>query len=357
MRTRRTALLAAAATACAGWSSPGTAQRPVQRPLTADDFRNARQRGFGIGLLRFGNRAETDHDALLSLGATHVRVFLDVDRDPGADFYRLDGKQLAALDAMLTSLEARGLYLVLTATFGNGDARTELWRSPRLQAGVVQVWRELALRLRGRIGIAGFDIVNEPVPPGLTYAARQDRWLELAGRIIESIRAVDPQRVVVVESAPDSTGESFASMRPLPFPNLVYSVHSYAPYAFTHQGVAAEHPQSMTYGDGPSGAVAAAAALAESLQPVQAFASRHDVPIYVGEFSVIRWAPGDSAARYVADSVALFNRNGWSWAYHEFRAWHGWDAEIADQGRDARQRSADAPVLRALRAGLRAGRP
>jgi hypothetical protein len=55
--------------------------------------------------------------------------------------------------------------------------------------------------------------------------------------------------------------------------------------------------------------------------------------------------------------VALFNRNGWSWAYHEFRAWHGWDAEIAAQGRDARQRSVDAPVLRALRAGLRAGRP
>jgi endoglucanase len=217
----------------------------------------------------------------------------------------------------------------------------------------VQLWKQLALRLRGRAVVAGFDIVNEPVPEGLTYGIRQDRWLEFATQVVQAVRAVDPQRVLIIESAPDATPASFGNMRPLAFDNLVYSVHSYEPFAFTHQTVMTDFPQARHYPtDEPDGATSAQA-LADSLAPVLRFARTHDVPIYVGEFSAVRWAPGDSAARYVADSLALFLRHGWSWSYHEFRAWHGWDAEMHSSLRSAQPRDADAPVMRALRAALR----
>lgn len=358
MAQRRHTLAALAATGLLPWALPAcgtTPSLPPLKALTAADFLGAGQRGVGFGLLAFGNRADADHDALRALGAGHVRMFIDARRAGAEESYRFDDAQLQALDAVLDSLQARGLRLVLVASFGP-DARDALWKSSRLQASAVQGWRTLAQRVRGRAAVAGFDLVNEPVPPGLTFAARQDRWLDFVARLIEAVRAVDPTRVLIVESAPDATGASFENMRPLPFDNVVYSAHSYAPYDFTHQAVAAEHRELRRYPERMADGRPSSVLLAESLAPVQRFASRHRVPIYVGEFSAPRWAPDGSAARYVADSIAAFHGFGWSWAYHEYRAWHGWDPEIADGGTEARRRTIDAPVLRALRDGLRGPR-
>ena len=351
--SRRRAL----ATLAALGALPACSSAPLQRvsAITARDFRASGQRGVGFGLLAFGNRSEADHDALKALGAGHARMFIDARREGSAEAYQFDDVQLQALSAVLDSLEARGLRLVLTGGF-NPDARDALWRSPRLQASVVQCWQQLARRLQGRAAVAGFDLVNEPVPPGLTFAMRQDRWLDFAARLVDAVRTIDPTRVLIVESAPDATGASFENMRPLPFDNIVYSMHSYAPFNFTHQSVASDQRTPRRYPETLPDGRPSSVLLTESLEPVRRFATRYDVPIYVGEFSAPRWAPDGSAARYMADSIAAFNRFGWSWAYHEFRAWHGWDAEVAEPELEARRRRPDAPVLRVLRDGLRAAR-
>ena len=92
-------------------------------------------------------------------------------------------------------------------------------------------------------------------------------------------------------------------------------------------------------------------ALEDGLSAARSFAQKHDVPIYVGEFSAVRSAPDGSAARYIAESIRLFEAYGWSWSYHEFRGWHGWDAEQDESGR----RSSEAPVIRLLRDAM--GKP
>lgn len=66
------------------------------------------------------------------------------------------------------------------------------------------------------------------------------------------------------------------------------------------------------------------------------------MPILVGEFSVVRWAPKEDAERYLADLVELFEEFGWSWCYHGLRDYHGWSLLhtetygdlIAGKGRD-----------------------
>jgi hypothetical protein len=85
------------------------------------------------------------------------------------------------------------------------------------------------------------------------------------------------------------------------------------------------------------------------LKGVIAFQQRYKVPIYVGEFSCVRWAPDGSAARYVADCLAIFKKYGWSWTYLAFRSWPGWDAEIAaDEPRYSTTRSTDTPTMALL---------
>ena len=57
------------------------------------------------------------------------------------------------------------------------------------------------------------------------------------------------------------------------------------------------------------------------------FQRAYRVPIYIGEFSAIRWAPDDSAFRYLRDVIDILESHGWDWTYHAFREWHGWSVE------------------------------
>jgi hypothetical protein len=69
------------------------------------------------------------------------------------------------------------------------------------------------------------------------------------------------------------------------------------------------------------------AAIDRIAAPGLAFQRKHKVPMYLGEFSVVRWAPHDSAVRYLGDIVDFCESNGWSWSYHSFREFNGWSLE------------------------------
>jgi hypothetical protein len=165
------------------------------------------------------------------------------------------------------------------------------------------------------------------------------------------IREIDPNRVLIVESAPDSTSASFANMLPIPVANVVYSVHSYSPIDLTHQGVMKWYTKPVTYGSS-DGANYNKTDLEEFLESVATFATKYDVPILVGEFGCVRSAPKGSASIYLKDSMDIFNRYGWSWAYHEFRGWPGWDAEAVDVSTGSYRRSMEAPIMNLLIDGI-----
>jgi hypothetical protein len=57
------------------------------------------------------------------------------------------------------------------------------------------------------------------------------------------------------------------------------------------------------------------------------YAKEHKLPVFVGEFSCVRWAPGDTGANYLRDTIELFEEYGWPWTYHAFREWSGWSLE------------------------------
>ena len=104
---------------------------------------------------------------------------------------------------------------------------------------------------------------------------------------------------------------------------MIYQVHMYVPGEFTHQGV-----YGSSTGVRYPGKIGATEwnkeQLRKVLQPVREFQLAYNVHIYVGEFSAIRWAPGDSAYRYLKDCIELFEEYGWDWTYHAYREWDGW---------------------------------
>lgn len=250
-----------------------------------------------------------------------------------ADHYDewLEG-ELRKLDSLLPLCEKYGVYVVVDLHSPPGGKATVsgyigsdsgLFSDPKAQQKFVKVWQRIASRYRGAKAIWGYDLANEPVED---EAEGCDDWQTLAGRAAKAIRAIDPERTIIVEPSNWGGPNGLSEMVPLDVSNVVYSVHMYLPHAFTHQGV---HSPGPAYGY--PGLIAGTqwdkAQLEKALQPVVDFQKRYNVHIYVGEFSAIRWAPDNSACRYLSDLIEIFEKRGWDWSYHAFREWNGWSVE------------------------------
>lgn len=287
------------------------------------------------------HHGEADYRALRELGMNAVRFYLNTallqdDRPP----FALRPSGLEWLDRNLAWARRSGVYLILNLHVPPGGFQSNgeggaLWRERENQERVVALWRELARRYRDEPALAGYDLLNEPV-----VADDPRQWEDLARRALAAVRAEDPLHAVFVErlnavigrgTSPDWNEDRNGEMNffLLEDGNVVYEFHFYKPMAFTHQGaswIPALLPVRTVY-PGPfrdpwSGReqVADRAYLERELAPFLAFGRRHRVPLYLGEFGVIRdgFAEGRNGAGWVADVVDIALAEGVSLTYHDF---------------------------------------
>jgi guanyl-specific ribonuclease Sa len=210
----------------------------------------------------------------------------------------------------------------------------------------VECWRRIARRFRGRRMVYGYDLINEPQQ---TDRAVCDYW-NTQRRAAEAVREIDPDVTIVMESNGWDSPGTYSYLSPLAMDNVIYQVHMYEPFVYTHQGVNRGFARAV-YPDEAKGWNRDY--LRRRLGPVLEFQRRHGARIYVGEFSAAAWAPG--AERYLADLISIFNEYGWDWTYHAFREWPGWSVE--HEGPDMRnmKKATDTPRMRVLKDGLGRG--
>ena len=308
-------------------------------------------RGFHVGEV-FGRTAQ-DFAHMAAAGATLVRFGIALQPDANVQRYEMPVAAMPELLRQLNLAREHGLRLVLVLR-PPPEPESALWTSPALQASLLDHWQRLARELIGREEVAAFDLVNEAHPPGLTFGIKQLRWDALATRLIDAVRSVDPARTIVLEPSPGARPMAFRTATKLPYNNIVYSVHMYEPFEFTHQRVGDPRFTGVVDYPGPvpGQGVWNRDRLQAELLPVQQFSERHGVPIYVGEFGAPRWAPGRARERYLGDLVSIFAGWRWSWTYHGWREWHGWDAEMHGGVGPPPARRSSEPTLVLLRAAL-----
>lgn len=249
-------------------------------------------------------------------------------------------EELKRLDAMLPLCRKYGLYVALDLHSPPGGVGTAggyagsdagLFNDRACQERFVKAWEHMARRYKGNRVIWGFDLANEPVED--EWDGTCDDWQALAERTAKAIRAVDPDRTIIVEPPEWGSPGGLRHFRPISVPNVVYSVHMYLPHEFTHQGVFRPSPPILYPGE-IGGKLWDKAALREALQPAVEFQKDYNVHIYIGEFSAIRWAPEGSAYRYLKDLIDVMEELGWDWSYHAFREWSGWSVEHSEDRAD-----------------------
>ncbi|MBO6718119.1 MAG: cellulase family glycosylhydrolase [Rhizobiaceae bacterium] len=181
-----------------GWDHPDPAMRP-----TIEQLRAVRDDGF-----------------------THIRLL--VERPPLSD--EAAPAFAEALFEQIVLLLSLG-YTVTVDLHAGHLAEPYLRAGPdEAQAFLTAIWRRMApaIRVFGPDKVA-VELLNEPPTDSAT-------WRTVSAGLIADIRRWLPERTIVASPSGPQRHEDLAGMEPFSDRNIVYAVHYYDPFLFTHQG-------------------------------------------------------------------------------------------------------------------------
>lgn len=223
------------------------------------------------------------------------------------------------------------------------DEVSAFWDDENNLKAMTQAWTQIAEICADRNQVIWFDLLNEPLNwndmPGYPR-----KWPVWAQSLIDSIRQIDQNHQIVIEPGPGGMASGFKNFPKLKGEGLIYSFHQYQPQIYTMQGIQnttgtdlahAFMPREVPWpfsSPMPGGASWDRERLAASMQPAVDFQKRYGVRMYVGEFSVARWAP--NAADWLTDNLKIFEQHGWDWSYHAFREDKIWSLEHSNDKQD-----------------------
>ncbi len=235
-------------------------------------------------------------------------------------------------------------------------ATDPFWKDFIWHEKVIGLWDRISAECadRGTV-VAGYDLLNEPaVRENALKGGPADLNL-LYRKCIAVIRKNDTCHPIVIASPrytdTKDVGHGYLAgvklLERFGDDNIVYEVHCYSPGEFTHQGVQ-DRPEPVAYPGIINGKYWDRDALDELFQPTVAFQRRHNVPIFMGEFSSPRWT-GEDGNRYIEDVIVLCEKYKISWAYHAYRESWVWDPEMDNHDKNARTRFKSTPRLELLK--------
>lgn len=260
--------------------------------------------------------------------------------------------EFTKLDPILTALEAAGIKMALNLFTPPGGfssrsskASHRVFEQQWAQDEFVLAWQTIAERYKGRTGIFGFDLLNEPAQVSRPAAPLKD-WNQLAQTAADAVRAIDPTTPIIMTPAYGKITR-LKQMKRLTTSNVYYTIHYYYPWRFIHQGVygvkmGIKYPTKTDNIE----------KLKKDLKPLYQFSKKYKAPVYIGEFSVARWAPSGSGAKYLRDLVSTFTKYKFSWTYHTFRGAGIWDLELSDKRADLARTTTPSGRLKALLKGF-----
>ncbi|MFD0694013.1 glycoside hydrolase family 5 protein [Paenibacillus sp. GCM10027628] len=193
---------------------------------------------------------------------------------------------LRLIDQFLDRCRAHGLYVVLDLHGAPGgqtganiddsvNDHPDLFTDPVQRKRTVDLWVMLAKRYKDDPIVAGYDLLNEPLPDH--FSRYWDRLVPLYRELIAAIRQVDPHHMIIIEGAHWATNFSMIT-EPLD-DNMLLQFHKYWNAPDT-----------------------------ESIQRYLDKGAELNVPLYMGE-------GGENNTEWYAGAFQLFEDHGISWNF------------------------------------------
>ena len=318
LRLPRTALLAGLALALClhGAALPGAEK---SAPPAVDAFQQNKRLGRGVNVIGYDPlwrskaraRFQDRHFKLIrEAGFSSVRINLHPFQYAKADAQGKIGRAwLETLDWAVEQALANKLIVVL-----DFHEFTQMGRDPEgNRERFLAMWRQIAEHYKDAPSEVLFEILNEP-----NGKLTPELWNKLLREALAVIRRSNPTRTVVVGPG---QWNNINALPKLDLPeddrNLILTVHYYSPFEFTHQG-ASWTGQRDKVGIAWNGTPKEREAIERDFEKARAWATKHNRPVYLGEFGAYDKADMDSRARYVGFVTRQAEKLGWSWAYWQF---------------------------------------
>ena len=254
-----------------------------------------------------------DLDNIRALGMNLIRVpfwWGDVQTLTGT--WRADA--FDRMDWVVSNAWQRGIYTLIdfhgvpggqSASQSTGQQnQNQYWTNTGFQNQTALIWSNVAAHFAGNPAVAGYDLMNEPYGAPSQLAI----WA-MYSNLYQTVRAVDPDHICVMEGTWSGTGTNGQSLNwqwdVLPPPslynwtNVVYSMHAYAG-STTSNGVKTEVNKQVN-----------------DFKAHQAGAKAWNVPDLIGEFQ------GYGTGVSWQYAVQQFNTNGMSWSTWAYKATAG----------------------------------
>lgn len=191
---------------------------------------NALQRGVNLPDWDHSDRSQRPGamalKALRAQGLTHIRLLLNNNRlsDASSSVY------LNEIYDELISLISMGYVVSLDL---HADDAVSKKFAEGYETGFLylqSIWKKVALMAQVLDSEkVALELLNEP-------NIGQEDWMRAADGLIDTIRQIAPQHTIIVGPSGPQRHETLSGMQPFEDPNIVYAIHYYDPFLFTHQG-------------------------------------------------------------------------------------------------------------------------
>lgn len=195
---------------------------------------------------------EKAYKELAGMGFNCVRFYLNYgifESDKNPYHYKKTGFDW--IDKNIKWAKKYGIKLILNMHVPQGGYQsngggTELWSNKSNGYRLTELWKAIAKRYADEPAVIGYGLVNEPVVKMLETPEKTfEQYNSLMRRIAKNIRTVAPYQMMFIEgigSAVKEDGERVYDLFSLENcfarindKNIVYEVHDYDPFFFTHQ--------------------------------------------------------------------------------------------------------------------------
>ncbi|QJD88155.1 cellulase family glycosylhydrolase [Cohnella herbarum] len=271
------------------WSFPDKGDRPRRIERMIEELIGADQAASFWETYYDRYVSESDIRRIAEEGLNSVRVPINsrflLEEGEGSPV-RYKEKHLALLDRMIGWCRKHRLYVILDLHGAPGGQtgtniddsefdRPELFLDKRNAGLTLELWAMLAARYKDEWIVAGYDLLNEPLPDW--FAVYNDRIMPLYKEIVRAIREVDDRHMIILEGAHWSTDWSIFDEKI--DHNIMLQFHKYW-----------NNPDT------------------ESIQAYLDKRELWDVPIFMGE-------GGENNKEWYAGAFRLFEDHGISWNF------------------------------------------
>jgi len=213
-----------------------------------------------------------------------------------------------------------------SVNYSEGSA--EFWDNPQYLADALVRFEEIAIRYGDREEVGHFQFISEPSYPLENRNLKQpDNWPAYFEEIRLAVRR-HTDKWLGYSPGPGGLVFNYNAQLPIDDPKIIYTAHGFRPHPYTHQGVYSHYPYGLSYPGvmyESTGEWWNARRLKTDFDRLRTFQRKYRVPVMIGSFSAVRWAP--EAERFLNDMTRIFRRYDWGYAYWSFGGYHGWNPD------------------------------